>query len=167
MKRLDGGNNPSDGSDPSKRHRQDQQIAFEQDSAEIAALLRGQHEIEQSNEETNPDASNRESESSCNGGETISDGRASDSHDRQPNEINRAREVVDTNSHVIVVDVPQSLENGYGTGNGNNNVPFVPSSDEEGDADDSRAWLSAPAGERRAPRVGNDFQAELPGPEGK
>ena len=182
MKRRD---NTSNNNDTSKRVRQEQQSAFNEDSAAIHALLLASHETElnsstRSLQGTNPEASTfsfsetSSSQSSAIGGSGGAVGNSdyesrsiSDSSPNVGNNNERGEGTRNENANIIHDnDVPQALTQ---NGNRNGNMRrFLTSSDEEDDdADDTagRAWLSAPApGQRCAPRLGSEFQANLPAP---
>ena len=143
------GNDKPNSKDSSETKRQKQLTAFEEDAATIGALLQEAQDVA---ETCDTDGNPLEG---ING-----NGEASIPHGNNNSNNNG-------NMHVIRDDMPQAP--GI-NGNGHalpNNGRFAPSTsdadDDNADDEEARDWLSAPE-TRRAPRVGNDFQAVLPGP---
>ena len=179
MKRPDNSKNDKD---PSKRLRQEQQVAFNEDALEIRALLHAHGENQPDHDSElcvnargahadargNGDQSLNESDNVGNNdnglGGNLNMSRNGGNHGfriEREMEVNESMNILDG---AVARDrrVPQAPLNGNG---GRAIAQFITSSDEEGDGDSDteRAWLSAPAGPaRRRSRVGDDFQASLP-----
>lgn len=183
MKRPDNSKNDKD---PSKRLRQEQQVAFNEDTLEIRALLHAHGENEP-DPDPDPDAepcvnaSGAQADARGNGDQSLNEsdhvgnndnglgGNLNMSRNGGNHDLRVEREI-EVNESMNILDgavardrrVPQAPLNGNG---GRAIAQFITSSDEEGDGDSDteRAWLSAPAGPARLrSRVGDDFQASLP-----
>ena len=178
MKRQESDKPNSKDSAETKRQKQEQEeqeqlTAFEEDAATIGALLHEAQNDELSSTAAASSINTTDRDHSSNVAHPAAaanhplegiNGEASIPH--RNNNINN-----NDNMHVIRDDMPQAPGiNGNGIGNRHalpNAARFAPSaSDEDGDnadEEEARDWLSAP-GTRKASRVGNDFQAVLPGP---
>ena len=162
-----------------KRQKSEHDIAFEEDAAAIGALLQiQQQDAGQSSATVTTGTTNNtilDKQQSSTAAEVDSD-QPSDVgqqlvQNRRAVHGNGESNHVDMAHHVIRDDngIPQApalAMNGNEYGNGHGNGHTLPgNSDGENGDDDARDWLSAPQA-RRAPRVGNDFQAGiLPQPE--
>lgn len=176
MKRQESDKPNSKDSAETKRQKQEQEqeqlTAFEEDAATIGALL---HEAQNDELSSSTAADSNINTADRDHSSNVAHPAAPANHPLEgingdasiPNRNNNINN--DDNMHVIRDDMPQAP--GI-NGNGNrhalpNPARFAPStSDEDGDnadEEEARDWLSAP-GTRKASRVGNDFQAVLPGP---
>ncbi len=182
MKRPD--NNTNNNS--SKRLKQDQQLSFNEDVAEIQALLQASNEA--SNETQNSTTTSNESLQGSN----VHDSTATSNIEPMPNTqsssaqhansstgnvVNESRTASDEDTRLMEENhIYRNGINGDGNSNDTNIIPnelpqapirnnmsrLITSSDEEDDESIGRRWLSS--GQRRAPRLGSEFQADLPTP---
>eukprot|EP00979_Chaetoceros_neogracilis_P016189 scaffold7275_cov233-Chaetoceros_neogracile.AAC.8 len=161
-----------------KRQKSEHDIAFEEDAAAIGALLQIQHQdAGQSSTTTvttvtttntildkqqSSTAAEVDTDQPSYVGQQLVQNRRAVHGNGESNHVDMAHHVIRDDSGIP--QAPALAINGNGNGHGNGHTLPGNSDGENGD-DDARDWLSAPQA-RRAPRVGNDFQAGiLPQPE--